>query len=914
MGDGKKTAEFIETLEGRRLLSSVSLSSGVMKITGNSTSANNLGVSVSGSNLVASHNGATQSYSASSVSRIEIIGGSQNDSIWIKPEVTKPSVLRGNGGNDSLSGGSGRDSIFAGAGNDRVYGNNGDDSLRGEDGEDTLYGGSGNDFVDGGSGNDVRYDEQFTGGVTSDTGTAPPPSEPIAGDTNAVTDFSVYSHNKSTGAVVFRYTPVSGRYTLIKDAKATSVTDTNGDVHITHTSGTSVYQMRDSNGVLSNSVTVSAGTTSEPTPAPGAVTDFSLYSHNKSTGAVVFRYTPISGRYTLIKDGKATTVTDTNGDVNITHTSGTSIYQMRDSNGLLSNSVSVSAGTTSTDSGSVPLDTSATAPTPIIVAQQTSIMAGQAIFVHGVNSSLGSGAPQNALYKWDFGDSGSSYNTLHGFNAAHHYANPGTYTIRLTVTNQAGKSNQTSITVKVTDNTRKKVYVSSAGSDSNSGSQSSPIRSWAKAASMGNSASNIEILFRRGDTFEAKDGFHIWGTNVVVGAYGSGNRPIIKYTASVTGYPTITSPKGSSITIRDLSFTSTVSNQPQAIAASGDNVSVLNNQFLALGYAVNGNTRPDGLLVQGNSAPQVDGIQSYFVWGSGTDHVYLGNTVRNSREEHSIRVTSADRVLVWDNDLTNTTGEVSGDNTPKGALTLHSGSYFWIARNDLKKGPVAIGPLGNDDGLNNTSARFRYGVFDGNVFDTKVAVDHGAERIMLRNNVIKSGNSAILVEGYNSTYGRTTNDVTIVNNTVINGSTAGQFVKVEKGAISVTLANNLYVAPNLQTGSSQTASVYVDDSGLSSFKFIDNNVWANAQASLWAQGGQNYVYASWSNQAGYKDPSEWNAYGVVGTDVFSDVAVSSSYTPSSSSVVNGTAEAFMGVFHDMNGRIRSNWTAGAVEL
>jgi PKD repeat protein len=533
--------------------------------------------------------------------------------------------------------------------------------------------------------------------------------------------------------------------------------------------------------------------------------------------------------------------------------------------------------------------------------------------VHGVNSSLGSGSPQNALYKWDFGDGGSEYNSLQGFNAAHVYENSGTYTIKLTVTNQAGKTNQTSITVNVSSNTRKKIYVASNGSDSNSGSSSSPIKSWSKAVSLAKSSSNVEVLFRRGDTFDASTNFDLTGNNVVVGAYGSGNRPIIRWTANVSGYPTIMSPRGTDNVVRDLTFTSNVSNKPQALRVAGDNVTVLDNEFYGLGYAVNSNASPTGMLVQGNSAPKVDGIKSYFIWGDGSDHVYLGNTVRNSNEEHAIRVSGGDRVLVWDNDLTNTTGEVSGDGTPKGALTLHKGNYYWIARNRLNKGPVAIGPLGDAQGLAEKGARFRYGVFDGNVFDTKFSVDHGAERIMVRNNVIKAGDTAILVEGYHSDFGRTATDVTIVNNTVINNNSAGRFIRVENGAVGVQLANNLYVAANLKTGSMETASVFVEDSDLSSFKFIGNNVWANATASVWAQGGQNIV-GTGSNQSSYKDANEWNAMSGVDTDVFSDVAVSSSYAPTSSSVVNSTGEYFMGIFQDMNGKIRDEWTAGAVEL
>lgn len=559
-------------------------------------------------------------------------------------------------------------------------------------------------------------------------------------------------------------------------------------------------------------------------------------------------------------------------------------------------------------------NSNAASPKPVISAQRKQIMAGQAIHVHGTSSSLGSGSPQNALYEWDFGDSGSSYNTLQGFNAAHHYASPGTYTIKLTITNQDGKRSSTSLSVKVTSDTRRRIYVSSSGSDSNSGTQSNPIKSWAKANSMLDK--NMEILFRRGDTFDAYGTFDVRDDNVVVGAYGSGSSPVIRWAADASGYPTIISPKGDDVTIRDLTFTSDTRNPPQAIRPSGNNTTIRGNVFRKLGYAINGNNKPNGLLVQHNSAPDVSGIESYFVWGEGSDHVYLGNKVANSREEHAIRVVGADRVLIWDNDLTNTVGQTSGDNTLKGTLTLHKGSYFWVARNELNSGPVAIGPLGNADGLRDKSARFRYGVLDGNTVNTKVYIDHGAERIMFRNNVINSGETGIYVEGRNSSYGRTTSDVAVLNNTVVNKASTGRFISVEKDAIGVILANNLYVAPNLTTGSGASASVYVADDGLSSFKFIGNNVWADAKASLWADRGQNYVWPSWSNASGYRTGGEWNAFGTVGTDHFSDVSISGSYTPTSGSTAATAGRWFPGVFHDRTGKDRpssSTWTAGAIQ-
>jgi hypothetical protein len=724
----------LESLEGRRLLSSVTLSNGTLMIIGNDGSDNSLGVAKNGSNLIAYHNGASKSYSESSVTKIAIHGGKEEDTIWVSKDVKKPSVLKGYKGRDTISGGRGADWMYGGDDNDKLYGNDGDDSGYGEDGNDDLWGGKGKNYLSGGAGTDL----------------------------------------------------------------------TNG-----------------------------AG----QGPATG--------SGNDGGGG----------------------------------------------------------------------NSNAASPKASISAQRKEIMAGHAIHVHGTGSSLGDGSPQNALYEWDFGDKGSAYNLVQGFNAAHLYEQPGTYTITLKVTNQAGKSHTTSTSVKVAPDTRKRIYVSEAGKDSNSGTQSSPIRSFARAAEIVNSADDIEILFRRGDTFDAGTVMNIKGDNVVISSYGSGASPVIRWTDNADGFPTIISPKGDDNVVEYLTFTSTTSNPPQAIRPSGNNVTLRGNTFKRVGYAINANGKPDGLLVQGNAAPDTNGIISYFVWGEGADHVYLGNKVANSNEEHAIRVVGADRVLVWDNDLTNTVGDAPGDNTPKGALTLHKGSYYWVARNALNEGPVAIGPLGNGDGMNDKGARFRYGVFDGNTFDTKVAIDHGAERIMFRNNVIKSGETAILIEGRNSSYDRTTNDVAIVNNTVINNNDTGRFISVEEGAVGVTLANNLYVAPNLTTGSGASASVYVHGDDLSSFKSIGNNVWAKAESNLWAQGGQNYVWPSWSNASGYRDAGEWNGMSQVGTDYFSDVSISG-FTPSGDSTAASAGRYFEGVFQDRYGKDRPNsgtWTAGAIQ-
>ena len=149
-------------------------------------------------------------------------------------------------------------------------------------------------------------------------------------------------------------------------------------------------------------------------------------------------------------------------------------------------------------------------------------MVGIAIVVQGKSSVLGSGSPITTNYQWNFGDPGSQYNTLPGYNASHVYANPGTYTITLTITNDLHKVSTVSAQVTIAADSRAQIYVDSVnGNDDNNGSSpSSAIKTAARADSI--AASNTEVLFDRGEEFNMTTTFLTPFSNVVVGAYGSG--------------------------------------------------------------------------------------------------------------------------------------------------------------------------------------------------------------------------------------------------------------------------------------------------------------------------------------------------------------------------------------------------------
>jgi hypothetical protein len=134
-------------------------------------------------------------------------------------------------------------------------------------------------------------------------------------------------------------------------------------------------------------------------------------------------------------------------------------------------------------------------------------------------------------------------------------------------------------------------------------------------------------------------------------------------------------------------------------------------------------------------------------------------------------------------------------------------------------------------------------------------------------------------------------------------------------ANGISVVNNLYVAPNLVTGDYGTAVLNINQNDLSSFDQISRNVWANAQTTSWANGGINWL-STGSSREGYKTPSQWNAYGQVNSDLFSNVSLGSNSAPSSSSAAANVGNRYAGVFTDFFGKSRpsSSVTAGAVQI
>ena len=138
-----------ETLEGRTLLA-VSLVDGVLSV-GGTERADMIVVADAGSapaGVVRVHvNGVRRTFAARDVVRIIVVGRGGSDRVDFS-RTSRPGLLKGNDGKDTLIGGSGPDRIIGGSGNDLMDGRAGNDRLDGSAGSDRFTGGAGDDTAD----------------------------------------------------------------------------------------------------------------------------------------------------------------------------------------------------------------------------------------------------------------------------------------------------------------------------------------------------------------------------------------------------------------------------------------------------------------------------------------------------------------------------------------------------------------------------------------------------------------------------------------------------------------------------------------------------------------------------------------------------------------------------------------------
>lgn len=778
----------------------------------------------------------------SQVSLIEIEGSNRNDKIRIGRWVKLPSHIVEGDGNDLILGGAGNDTIVAGNGNDRINGRGGNDSITVGSGKDVLRGGTGNDTLIAGSGNDTLLggagNDSLVGGAGADLLIGG------AGDDTLVGGSGPNILRDKRGANMFVRASRSKVQGQKKDKIVSAVPTVGPKPNVSANPGTSSGNSGTSSG---NS---GSGTTSGNTSTASSQQD-NTAAGNSGSGSSITATSPT----TVGSSSGGQTGTSTSGSTTGSGNGGSST-----SGDSASSAITPPAWAVTTTGGSLnPGAINFTSPRTVAniqIMEQTG-MAQHTVHVNGLASQLASGDPMNATYQWDFGDAGSRFNnTLVGFNAAHTYDTPGKYVITLIVTDSAGNTSTATANVTIAADTRTKIYVDGvAGNDANSGlTPQTAVATAARAAElMGN---NTEVLFHNGQSFNVANTINVNATNLVIGTYGTGAAArLVKVTGSGQSIFNISDGSDGILaegivfdSMWDIAHYGDGKVNARAFFVGGKNFTVRNCQFLNLDDGVNTAAQPTGVLVQDNYFGTM--IRACCIWGEGYDHVYIGNTMTNSTQEHLIRTsgTGVTRLMVEYNNL-------SRFDNSKGSLELRTASWFYVRGNIIDAGTLRIGlPQGADPQYTG------YGVVEGNeTYKFWFNIRPGVEHLAIRDNVIHYdlGPAIVLETQYSDPSRNEINDIRIDHNTAISTTGIGKFLELDGPATDISVTNNLYVAPNLVWKGDECGAVFVAGKDLSSFSQISNNIWPLMPASS-QQAGDNYLYSTYGQvPVGFETAAQW---------------------------------------------------------
>ena len=519
----------------------------------------------------------------------------------------------------------------------------------------------------------------------------------------------------------------------------------------------------------------------------------------------------------------------------------------------------------SVDPGTV--DTTGPVTTANIQVMEPNGMATHTVHFNGLGSVFASGDALDARYTWDYGDTGSRFNTTTGWIGAHTFDTPGQYTVTLTVTDKSGNSATASTTVNIAPDTRTVIYVDSQnGNDSNSGlSPTTAIATAARAHQL--MTDNSEILFHNGQEFQVSNTLAIVNSNVLVGTYGTGAKArLVKIAGSGSSIFNVTT-KGTDFTAQGIEFDSiwTFANygrqktNARAFWVAGNNFTVRDCNFLNVDDGVSTAGMPTGVLVQDNYfGPE---IRACCIWGQGYDHVYLGNTMTDSTQEHLIRTsgTGVCRLVIEDNNLSRVT-------PIKGTLELRTASFFNVIGNTVTRGNLRLGlPDGVDPYFTG------WGVVQGNeTYDLFANIRPGVQHVAIRDNMFNGmGGAFFRMETQGTAGDPEIVDFRIDHNTLVDSNPYAKFMTIDGQAQQISVTNNLFIAPNITWKGDGSGAIYVEGADLSDFSQISNNIWPALPAST-MQIGENYLNPTWGQLTGFVSTANWSAFAQVHNEQYAD--------------------------------------------
>jgi len=450
-------------------------------------------------------------------------------------------------------------------------------------------------------------------------------------------------------------------------------------------------------------------------------------------------------------------------------------------------------------------------------------------------SSTGTSKPYHELhYAWNFGDSKAGnwkYGNQHSKNknlttgpvAAHVFETPGTYTVKLTTKGLDGATGSYTKTITVqnpnsvfpSNNT---ICFSSSGNYSSCPSGARHVTTSSFQTAMAYATAGKRLLFRRGESWTASSGSEISNDGPgLIGAYGSGNRPVIRNTSSSDLIELSRGSNGhtNDWRIMDLDITSSNGNSEMIHADNTvTNLLILRlkgrnfARFVAIATDVLDYYRSSihkNLFVVENDF-QGSGSHGSYVAAEGL--AYMGNRLKDAPNSHVLRITYANPVVISSNSFLGGSGPSHhllkfhsfGPELDNYSHNHSSSGQFVIADNIVDHGSqgnwaFALGPQSSSG---NRPENVRTGIIERNHFtsgsDTQMLLMLWTSEVTVRNNLFDQTGSdnAIRISRRNNE--DAPHDNSIHSNTFYSARSGSSLkaIVIDSVARTTTARNNLF--------------------------------------------------------------------------------------------------------------------------
>ncbi len=492
---------------------------------------------------------------------------------------------------------------------------------------------------------------------------------------------------------------------------------------------------------------------------------------------------------------------------------------------------------------------------------------------------------------WDFGDSSGRGLPL-AWTAAHLYERPGDYLL-VRETGQARMSER----IRVLPDSRRQIFVSARGDDSNDGAEPRPVRSWQVALAR-TGAGEARIRLCRGETFDFDRMTDCECRDLVVDGetFGEPARPAatLRYTGPAGMVSAVRfNRRCDGIIVIGVQFSALLPHpygEPGKELNNGSNKGIhavtfggatrcalVRCVFDNLDSAVGGAA---GLLVQDctdASRPCWRGL----VAGEPTiDWIFVGCRFGPAAPGAQLIRFVPQKAVIACCDLSNPGNAV---------IRFDTGVRGVVHGNTIRGGAVKIGPLSIDDPSNPAKrAEFSgFHHFERNLLLRSQFQSHPASRdVSYLDNVIIAapGEKGFVLNPSNNTFGFCSQRVVIEHNTVVQSGASGMFMEAGTGvpqtvaAPVYVLGGNLFAAPNLR---------WIDGHNGTGWALSPASI-AESAGNVWAIcGNMGPGGPCW--RAGQNTMQWWNSLPMVqGRDLaLAQVRVDDNYRPSDPAIVAG---------------------------